>query len=167
MIELGWLSENWMPILLWGGLATVVMTTVLEGAQMAGLTRMSLPYLFGTAFTENRRRAMLLGYVLYVIGGWLFALVYAAVLETFGCEWWIGPLTGAIHAAFLMTVFIRLLAEVHPRIAAPHQGPSARYRLERPGPFALHYGRMTPLTTSFAQVMFGLIFGLGYCAASG
>jgi uncharacterized membrane protein YagU involved in acid resistance len=163
MTEFSWVSESWAAILLWGGLATVVMTSVLEGAQMAGLTRLSLPYLFGTAFTENRRRATLLGYVLYILGGWLFALVYAAILETWGCKWWIGPLAGAVHAAVLLTVFLRLLVEVHPRIAAPHQGPTARYRLERPGPFALHYGYMTPVTTAVAQIVFGLIFGLGYC----
>jgi hypothetical protein len=139
------------------------MSTVLEGAQLAGLTRLSLPYLFGTAFTGQRRHALLLGYVLYTLGGWGFALVYAAVLESLGCHWWIGTLIGALHALALMTVFLRLLVACHPRIAAPHQGPAARFRLERPGPFALHYGRTAPITTALAQIVFCLIFGMGYC----
>jgi hypothetical protein len=48
-------------LLLWGLLATVVMTTVLQGAQGLGLSRLNLPFLAGTFFAGDRRRAVVLG----------------------------------------------------------------------------------------------------------
>ena len=40
-----------------GGLVgTVVMTTVLRASSEWKITRMDLPFLLGTAFTDNRRR---------------------------------------------------------------------------------------------------------------
>jgi hypothetical protein len=35
-------------------------------------------------------------------------------------------------------------------------------RLEPPGAFGLNYGRTTPASTIVAQVLFGLVFALGY-----
>ena len=160
---LGEILTHWAAILLWGGLATVVMTTVLEAAQMTGLTRLALPFLFGTLFTADRQRATSLGYVLHVLGGWVFALVYALVLDAFP-HWWVGALTGVVHGLFLVTVVQGLLSEWHPRVAGRHEGPSARGKLENPGPLGLHFGWPTPITTVLAQTLFGLVFALGYLA---
>ena len=153
---------NWDEVVLWGLLATVLMTTVLEGAQLVGVTRLSLPFLFGTFVTGSRRRARVWGYLLYTGGGWLFAVVYALVLESLWPAWWIGLLTGLVHGLFLVTVFLSLLAQLHPRIATDYDGPSARRRLEPPGPFGLNYGRTTPVSTVLAQGLYGLIFAIGY-----
>lgn len=161
---LGDVFANWWALLLWGGLATVVMTTVLEAAQMAGLTRLGLPFLFGTVVTGDRRRANLLGYILYVLGGWIFTILYALILEALP-HWWVGPIVGLFHGLFLITVFLRLFAEVHPRVASRSEGPSARRKLENPGTFGLHYGRATPVTTVIAQVLYGLVFAIGYLAS--
>lgn len=154
--------HNWDHVLLWGGLATIVMTTVLEGAQLVGLSRLSLPFLFGTFVTGNRRRAEVYGYVLYTIGAWLFAIVYALMMESLWPSWWIGLLTGFVHGLFLIVVFLPLLSQVHPRVATRYEGPSARRRLEPPGPAGLNYGRATPVSTVLAQALYGLIFGVGY-----
>ena len=125
--------EKWDQVLLWGGLATVVMTTVLEGAQVVGLSRLSFPFLFGTFVTGNRRRAEVYGYILYAIGAWLFAIVYALIMESLRPSWWLGLLVGIFHGLFLIVVFLELLNQVHPRIATRYEGPSARRRLEPPG----------------------------------
>ncbi len=154
--------HHWDRILLWGGLATVVMTTVLEGAQLVGLSRLSLPFLFGTVVTGNRRKAEFYGYILYMAGAWLFAIVYALLLESLWPAWWIGLVAGTVHGLFLIVVFLPLLAQVHPRIATRYEGPSARRRLEPPGPAGLNYGRMTPVSTVLAQALYGLIFAIGY-----
>lgn len=156
------IAENWDSILVWGLLATAVMTTVLEGAQLLGFSRMSLPFLFGTLFTGSRRAAMICGYFLYLMGGWLFAILYALVLEGVGGGWWIGLLLGLVHGLFLVVVFLPLLPYIHPRMATEYDGPDALGRLEPPGYFGLHYGRATPATTVAAQTVYGLIFALGY-----
>ena len=153
---------SWDEIALWGLLATAIMTTVLEGAQICGFTRLSMPFLFGTCCTGSRRVAMILGYFLYLLGGWLFAVLYALVLEALWATWWVGLGTGLLHGLFLVVVFLPLLPYAHPRIATEYDGPSALRRLEPPGAFGLNYGRMTPVSTVLAQGLYGLIFALGY-----
>jgi GH15 family glucan-1,4-alpha-glucosidase len=66
---------------IWGALAggfagTLVLTTVLRTASGARLTRMDLPFLFGTAVTSDRRRAKLIGYLAHFGFGMVFALIY-------------------------------------------------------------------------------------------
>lgn len=147
-------------ILFWGAIATAVMTTLMEGAQLLGFSRMSLPFLFGTFVTERRDRAMLYGFLLYSAGGLLFAFFYAAGFYTVGLSsWWLGTIMGLFHGLFLITVFLPLLPHIHPRMATAYDGPTAHRRLEPPGPFGTHYGRRTPLVTVVAQMVFGFILG--------
>lgn len=153
---------DWPAVAFWGLVATAAMTTALEGAQLMGYSRMSLPFLFGAAFTGDRRRAVVLGYVLYLLGGWLFGFFYAVALAGLPHRgWWVGLLIGLAHGAFLVTVFLPLLPHIHPRLATEHHGPSALRLLEPPGPFGLNYGRATPATTVAAQAVYGLVLGLG------
>lgn len=167
MTIFGAVLHQWDHVLIWGGLATVVMTTVLEGAQLVGISRLSLPFLFGTFVTGNRQRAEIYGYILYAAGAWLFAIVYALLLESLWPVWWIGLLAGTVHGLFLIVVFMPLLTQVHPRIATRYEGPSARRRLEPPGPAGLNYGRATPVSTVLAQALYGLIFAIGYSFGTG
>lgn len=156
-------AERWDVITVWGLVATGVMATVLEGAQLIGISRMSLPFLFGAFVTGRRRRAIILGYVLYLIGGWVFAWLYAFVMTSIGIStWWMGLLIGLAHGLFLITIFLPLLPVIHPRMATEYDGPSALGRLEPPGYFGLHYGGATPASTVLAQLLFGVIFGLGF-----
>jgi hypothetical protein len=64
---------QWDRIALWGFAATAVMSTILEGSQALGLSRLSLPFLVGTWFTSSRRAAAVIGYFSYLVGGWVFA----------------------------------------------------------------------------------------------
>src|SRR6185312_4645729 len=57
---------------IWGAIAggfagTLVLTTALRAANELNLTRMDLPFLLGTAFTDDRTRAKALGYVLHFL----------------------------------------------------------------------------------------------------
>lgn len=150
-------------VLVWGLIATIAMTTILHGSQLLGLSRLSLPFMFGTLFTGNRTRANILGYGLYILGGLLFAFVYFALFATLDYgSWWLGALVGAVHGLFLLAVFLPFLPYIHPRIATEYDGPTARRRLEPPGPLGLNYGRRTPLTTLAGQVVYGLLLGFGY-----
>lgn len=165
------LAEHGVALLVWGLVASAAMATLLEGAQLLGFSRMSLPFLFGAFVSADRRSSIVLGYGFYLLGGWLFALLYALCLETLGLEgWrtgaWAGLVLGFGHGLFLVAVFLPLLPYVHPRLATDYDGPGALARIEPPGPFGLNYGRATPAITMLAQALYGLIFGLGYGAAA-
>lgn len=146
--------------LLWGLAATVVLTTVLMGSQGLGLSRLSLPYLVGTFFSGSRSHAYVVGSVLYLLGGWLFAFAYGWVFLALDLGgWWLGGLLGLVHGLFLLVVVLPMLPHLHPRMATEYDGPTELKRLEPPGFLGLHYGRRTPLTTLLGHLLYGAILG--------
>jgi hypothetical protein len=152
-MALGWL-------ILWGLIATVVMTSVMLAAQGLGQSRLSLPFLVGTFFTHNRRKAMVIGFVVYTIGGWLFAFLYFALFASVGIyTWWFGTIAGFVHGLFLLVGVLPLLPFVHPRMASEYHGVTSVRRLEPPGFMAMNYGYRTPLTTLIAQTVYGATLG--------
>lgn len=151
-------------VLLWGLVATAAMTTILQGSQGLGLSRLSLPFLLGTVFTAERRRANVVGFCLYMLGGWGFAALYYLAFNAVDekASWWFGAGLGLLHGLFLLTVILPVLPYVHPRMASEHDGPTATRRLEPPGFLGLNYGRRTALTTLLGQVLYGAILGAAY-----
>lgn len=148
-------------VLLWGLIATFTMTTILQLSQGLGLSRISLPFIFGTVVSGNRHVANVVGFLLYLAGGVLFAFLYYLVFASIGrAGWWFGALLGLLHGLFLLTAFLPLLSYVHPRIASEYDGPIAHRRLEPPGFMGLHYGRQTPLVTLLGQMIYGTLLGL-------
>ena len=153
---------NVLDVLIWGGFATVAMTTVLEIAMAMGWTRMSLPYILGTVLTSNRRLAPALGMVLHFVNGMIFAFGYAFTFRSLGlANVWVGTGLGVIHSAAIL-VFMPFIAGIHPRMATEHEGPDARMALQPPGFFALNYGRRTPLFGLLSHLVFGAIMGTFY-----
>jgi hypothetical protein len=145
-----------------GGLVgTLVLTTVLRATSELGLTRMDIPFLLGTAVTEDRVRAKAIGYTLHFVFGLLFALVYFAiflVLDESGVL--LGALFGFVHALFAATALVTvLLPVVHPRMGTGFHAAGSAPLLEPPGFLLLNYGRQTPLVTIVAHVMYGGIVG--------
>jgi hypothetical protein len=147
-------------IALWGLVATVGMTTILQAAQGLGFSRLSLPFLVGTFFTGARRWAVIVGYVVYTVGGWLFAFFYFLIFKSTGiATWWFGAALGFLHGLFLLVGVLPLLPYIHPRMASEHHGITMLRRLEPPGFLAMNYGYSTPLTTVLAQTIYGGILG--------
>ena len=62
--------------MLWGFVSTIVLTGIMSGSQERGLTRMSLPYMLGTMVSPDRERAKLVGFLMHMLNGWLFAALY-------------------------------------------------------------------------------------------
>src|SRR5205814_5429378 len=117
----------------WGALAggavgAVVLTSGLRLAAELGWTRMDIPLLLGTLFTERRRRAVVIGYAVHLLNGVAFALLYVAVFEAVGrAGWLLGLGLGAVHAAFAGGVAVNvLLPAVHPRMGPPWSAAVAR-----------------------------------------
>lgn len=149
--------------LLWGFVATVVLTSIMEGAQGVGLTRMSLPYMLGTMFTPDRDRAKFVGIAVHFVNGWIFSFVYLTAFYAWErANVALGALVGLVHATFVLTAAMPTLPGMHPRMASETQGPTVTHQLEPPGFLGLHYGVRTPLFVLIAHLAFGAILGAFY-----
>ncbi len=145
-----------------GGFAgTLVLTTALRAASELGLTRMDLPFLLGAAFTDDRWKAKLFGYLSHFCLGIAFALVYAALFAVIHRSgWWLGAAFGLVHAVFVGTVLVNvLLPAVHPRMGTPTSAANQGPLLEPPGFMMLNYGRSTPLVNLLGHALYGAIVG--------
>ena len=154
---------NFGYALFWGFAATLVLTTLMSGARGLGLTRMDLPFMLGAMFTPNRDKAKWIGFLIHLINGWVFALIYIEAFLASGIlHWWFGAAIGLVHSMFVLLVGMRLLPGIHPRMADELRGPDPTRQLEPPGYMALHYGRGTPITTIVAHIIYGALLGLLY-----
>jgi len=157
-------------VTLWGALVggvvgTIVLTSGLRVAQELGVTRMDIPLLLGTIFTDRRDRASVIGYVIHFFNGLLFALAYYGVFRAVGHAGWLfGAALGLVHAALagglLLTV---LLPAVHPRMGTPWTDAEETPLLEAPGFLLANYGRRPVIWTRFGHIVFGAIVG-GFAA---
>lgn len=144
-----------------GFLGTVVLTTTLRAAGELGLTRMDLPFLLGTAVSEDRVRAKLIGYSLHFVFGLVFAVGYYAVfaaIDESGAL--LGALLGLLHALFAGTALVNvILPAVHPRMGTGFDAAGSAPMLEPPGFMLVNYGRQTMLMMIFAHVIYGAVVG--------
>jgi hypothetical protein len=157
---------------LWSALAggfagTLVLTTALSAGTQLRLTRMDIPFLLGTAFTDDRTRARLLGYALHFVNGLLFALLYYTGFVVLGrAGWQVGVLFGLAHALFAGTTLVNVvLPAMHPRMGTTSSAANSTPLLEAPGFMLLNYGRATPILTALAHMAYGAIVGV-FVAAS-
>jgi uncharacterized membrane protein YagU involved in acid resistance len=154
---------NVPSILLWGFAATVVLSTMMAGAQSLGFTRMSIPFLLGTIVTASRDRAMLAGLAIHIVNGWLFALLYALAFESWQqATWWLGAGIGLVHALFVLAVGMPIVPAMHPRMVSEYFGPTPNRQLQPPGFLALNYGRRTPIVALISHLVYGAILGAFY-----
>jgi hypothetical protein len=153
---------NWRDWLLWSFVATLALTTVMVGSQGLRFTRINLPYMLGAIFTPNRERAKVIGFLVHLLNGWIFSLVYVAIFHAVRPTWWGGAGIGAAHAVFVLTVVMSLLPSFHPRMASEQRGPTVTRQLEPPGFLALNYGYQTPISVLVAHLIYGAILGMFY-----
>ncbi len=150
-------------ILLWGFLATVVLTTIEIAGQSLGLTRIDMPFIAGTIFTADRDRAKVIGIGVHLVNGWLFAFFYAECFEHLhGKLWLMGLLLGILQGLAVATILLPLLPGLHPRMVSELHGPAPTRLLEPPGFLGMNYGRNTPWITLAAHAAFGLLLGALY-----
>ena len=148
-----------------GFVGTVVLTTGLRLAQELGLTRMDIPLLLGTMFSQDRSRANLIGYALHFSNGLIFSLLYAGVFFAVGQAGWLfGAVLGVVHAAFAGGALVNvLLPALHPHMGTPWSDARESPILEPAGFMLRNYGRYTALATTVAHLAYGAIVG-GFAA---
>lgn len=144
-----------------GAAGTLVMTSGLRAASELGLTRVDIPFLLGTAFSEDRVRAKAIGYALHFGFGLLFALGYWVVFSALDeSSWWLGALIGLFHGAFAGTALVNILLPlVHPRMATAKTAADTAPLIEAPGYLMLNYGRSTPIVSLVGHLVYGAIVG--------
>lgn len=146
--------------LVWGLVATAVLTVLMAGPQRMGLSRMSIPMMLGTMFVTPHDKALAIGSVIHALNGFLFAAVYVLAFEELGqATWYIGMAGGALHALLVLLILLPALPGVHPRMASPSQGPDPTRGLEPPGFLGFNYGQPTAVITFIAHLAYGAILG--------
>jgi hypothetical protein len=148
-------------VLVGGFAGTLVLTTIIAVASQLRLTRMDIPFLLGTAYTDDRTRARVVGYALHFVAGLVFALIYYAAFGALNRSGWaLGMVFGLVHALFAGTALVNvLLPAVHPRMGTPVSAANSSPLLEPPGFMLLNYGRATPAVTIVAHLAYGAIVG--------
>jgi len=150
-----------------GFVGTLVLTTAFRLASELKLTRTDLPFLLGTVFTTDRKRAKALGYVLHFFFGFAFSLGYFAIFWAIGRNGWLlGAVLGLIHGAFAGSALVNILLPiVHPRMGDPTTAADRVALLEPPGFMLRNYGRRTPFAILAAHALYGAIVGASVAAA--
>ncbi|HEX2069876.1 MAG TPA: hypothetical protein VHH54_06700 [Actinomycetota bacterium] len=151
---------DWAGWATFGFVATVVLSGIMVASQLLGLSRMDIPLMLGTIFVEDLDRARVVGFLIHVVNGQIFALLYAVAFALMGwATWWLGAAFGLIHGFAALTVIIPFLPGIHPRMASERSGPELTTVLEPPGPLGSNYGRETLAFTLVAHVAYGAILG--------
>jgi hypothetical protein len=147
--------------LLGGFAGTLVLTTMLTAASELRITRIDIPFLLGTVWSDDRTRARVVGFALHFVAGLVFALAYYAAFVVLGrAGWLLGMIFGLAHAAFAGTTLVNvLLPAVHPRMGSAVSASNCTPLLEPPGFMLLNYGRATPIVTVLAHLAYGAIVG--------
>ena len=152
---------DWAGWVLFGLVATTLLTAVMIGAQLAGLTRLDLPLVLGTMVTEDPDRARVVGFLIHLAIGQAFAFGYAASFALLDqASWWLGGLLGLAHATVALLVLLPVVVGVHPHMASNRAGPASTALLEPPGLLGLNYGARTPAVTVAAHTAYGVALGL-------
>jgi hypothetical protein len=158
---------NVLAALAGGFVGTVAISTLLQLGTELRLTRVDIPFLLGTAFTDERDEAKALGYALYAVMGVAFSLVYWAVFSALGeASWWLGGLFGILHGLFLGAVLLNIvLPALHPRMGSTSSAANDTSLIEPPGFMMLNYGPQSPLVSLVAHACYGAIVGWFIAAA--
>jgi hypothetical protein len=150
---------DWQGWITFGFVATAILTAILIGAQLAGLTRMDIPTMLGTTLVADMDIARVAGTVMHMAAGQVFALFYASAFHLLGrASWYLGAGFGIVHGVIALTVIVPVLPGIHPRMSSERAGSQLK-PLEPPGLLALHYGTQTTWVTVLAHAAYGGILG--------
>lgn len=157
---------EWWQALIAGGVATVVMTALMQMGRSMGMTRMEMPLMLGSMFRRDAAGARRLGWMLHAMNGLVFALIYAAVwaaLDPAEADgWWLGLIFGAVHGMIVLFV-MPMMSAMHPRVGSGGgvaSAPSDEVSMPPFGFGGAGFGRGTPVGIMMGHLVFGLVWAL-------
>jgi hypothetical protein len=117
--------------------------------------------------TQDRYRAMLFGFLMHLVNGWLFAIVYALSFETVGCAtWWLGALAGVVYGFFVLVALMPLRPAAAPTHGQRALWTDADAHAPAAGFLTLHYRRRTPIVTLLAHAAYRTVLAGFYRLAA-
>lgn len=159
------MALHWWEGLVAGGVATVVMTLLMQIGAAMGMTRMNMPLMLGSMLVRERERARKLGWMMHFANGLAFGLVYALVFwavdpVSVASAWWIGLVVGAVHGVVALAA-MPMMSAMHPRVR-PAGAASAAGDVALPefGFGGRGFGAGTPAGIMVGHLVFGLVWGL-------
>jgi len=151
---LGWGAIRWLGAIIWGVVATVAFTLFSLMGMAMGMSRMDLLDLLGSIMaaphTPTARR---IGAVIHHMNGALLAVAWAYGAALVGAPAnWASALVWGVILWLLALLMLTTMGAVHPAITLGQQ--------DDPGPAATHFGRMTPVGSLLAHLVYGIVLGL-------
>jgi uncharacterized membrane protein YagU involved in acid resistance len=130
-----------------GLVGTVVMTMLMVVAPAMGMPKMDIVGMLGSMFTSSKGTATVVGWVVHLMMGIIFAIIYALVwsLGIGSTTWLWGLIFGAVHA-IVAIVMMPMMMRMHPRPPQVAAGP------------------MTMVGQLMGHLVFGLVVALVYAA---
>lgn len=153
--------KGYFSVAFYGGcVAAVVMSALLGLARLAGLTRLDLAFEMGSLINpQSLPGVWCLGFILHVLFGGAFGLVYAGILDAwFRPSAAAGAALGVAHAIVIGLVFAFLLPEIHNPV-------DGRPLAAHPGFLAINFGVATAAVLIVAYIVYGAIIGAALAAA--
>src|SRR5918996_4165907 len=137
-----------------GVVGAVVMTVIMAMARAMGMP-VNLELMLGTMMGGPPSLATwILGFIIHLVAGGIFALIYAAGFEylTHRADWLVGVGFGFIHSLFA-GLLMAMMPAMHPLI--PEQMPA-------PGAFMSNMGLMGVVAEIMLHLIYGAIVGAMY-----
>jgi uncharacterized membrane protein YagU involved in acid resistance len=146
---------DWGNIILAGVVATAVMTVLMYVGRAMGM-QMDMPRMLGLMFSGpgNGSMVAVIGMMVHVMMGIVFAVGYALLFEGFGigANWLWGGVFGAAHGV-IAGMAMAMMPVMHPRMGDGEV-------LAAPGPFGVNYGSMVPVGIVMLHIVFGVVVGV-------
>jgi hypothetical protein len=142
----------------------ILMSLVMEAARQLRMTRLSFALLWGTVFTHNRDRAVLIGSLMQLFVSLGSGLLYGMIFGVYGASWWLGGMLGALQAGALLSLLMPIAPLLHPHMARLGAAPNVVRQLEPPGFMGQHYGPWTALPIVLSHILFGLALGIAFAS---
>lgn len=160
---------EFLPAVIAGIAGGVVMSVMMAMARGAGLTTMDMALIEGAFFTDDERKAKVIGGFMHVVvmSGVVFGSIYAVLFAAFDVgdsnAWWYGLIFGVVHG-LIAGVGMAMMPMIHPKITREPvpAGATDGLRLPPPGPFAVNMRKPTPVGLVMGHILFGLVVGLVY-----
>jgi uncharacterized membrane protein YagU involved in acid resistance len=164
---------QFVPALVAGFVATVVMTLLMKMARQTGMTQMpSFPLMTGSMLSGQRPTAQKWGVLIHyiVMGTVVFGLIYAALFSAFGTASWLaGLVIGVVHGVVVGGIAMPMMGAIHPRLEPVRVAGGETVREEggevhlvEPGFFGNNWGGMTPIGVVMGHAVYGLVLAIVY-----